>query len=78
MPALLLFLLLPHALATEPIGFDQAVSEALSILSSDDAHDTFTKTFNFVQVVQKKTDKRETIKARETKRTIERTLKNPK
>jgi len=28
----------------------QAVSEALSILASDDAHDTFTKTFNFVQV----------------------------
>jgi len=27
----------------------QAVSEALSILSSDDAHDTFTSTFNFVQ-----------------------------
>merc|ERR1719379_2860839 len=28
----------------------QAVSEALAILSADDAHDTFTKTFNFVQV----------------------------
>merc|ERR1719146_12655 len=28
----------------------QACSEALAILSSDDAHDTFTKTFNFVQV----------------------------
>jgi hypothetical protein len=28
----------------------QACSEALSILSSDDAHDTFTKTFNFMQV----------------------------
>merc|ERR1719359_627746 len=27
----------------------KAVSEALAILSSDDAHDTFTKTFNFVQ-----------------------------
>jgi len=27
----------------------QACSEALAILSSDDAHDTFTKTFNFVQ-----------------------------
>jgi len=26
-----------------------ACSEALSILSSDDAHDTFTKTFNFIQ-----------------------------
>merc|ERR1719456_671427 len=28
----------------------KAVSEALAILSSDDAHDTFTSTFNFVQV----------------------------
>jgi len=28
----------------------QACGEALAILSSDDAHDTFTKTFNFVQV----------------------------
>merc|ERR1719463_778167 len=28
----------------------QACSQALAILSSDDAHDTFTKTFNFVQV----------------------------
>merc|ERR1719231_2019184 len=28
----------------------KAVSEALAILSSDDAHDTFTKTFNFAQV----------------------------
>merc|ERR1719149_517623 len=28
----------------------QAVSEALAILSSDDAHDTFTSTFNFLQM----------------------------
>ena len=28
----------------------QAVSQALAILSSDDAHDTFTSTFNFIQV----------------------------
>merc|ERR1719281_727606 len=28
----------------------QACSQALAILSSDDAHDTFTKTFNFVQL----------------------------
>merc|ERR1719359_2707914 len=27
----------------------KAVSEALAILSSDDAHDTFTSTFNFLQ-----------------------------
>jgi peptidoglycan hydrolase CwlO-like protein len=31
----------------------KAVSEALAILSSDDAHDTFTSTFNFVQVSAK-------------------------
>jgi chromosome segregation ATPase len=31
----------------------QAVSQALAILSSDDAHDTFTSTFNFLQVSQK-------------------------
>merc|ERR1719262_22641 len=31
--------------------------EALAILSSDDAHDTFTKTFNFVQVSAKKESK---------------------
>ena len=29
----------------------KAVSEALAILSSDDAHDTFTSTFNFIQVL---------------------------
>ena len=33
----------------------QACSEALAILSSDDAHDTFTRTFNFVQL--RKTEK---------------------
>ena len=33
----------------------QAVSEALALLSSDDAHDLFTKTFNFVQVAASKT-----------------------
>merc|ERR1719409_2668345 len=31
----------------------KAVSEALAILSSDDAHDTFTSTFNFVQIGKK-------------------------
>ena len=29
-------------------------SEALAILSSDDAHDTFTSTFNFIQVLGSK------------------------
>merc|ERR1719375_1084446 len=37
----------------------QAVSQALAILSSDDAHDTFTSTFNFVQVSQKEEHKRQ-------------------
>jgi len=32
----------------------QACSQALAILSNDDAHDTFTKTFNFVQVAEKR------------------------
>merc|ERR1719191_177404 len=36
----------------------QACSEALAILSSDDAHDTFTRTFNFVQVTEGKVDLR--------------------
>merc|ERR1719321_1217521 len=30
----------------------QACSQALAILSNDDAHDTFTKTFNFVQLAE--------------------------
>merc|ERR1719243_346366 len=37
----------------------QAVSQALAILSSDDAHDTFTSTFNFVQVSHKEESKRQ-------------------
>merc|ERR1719243_235137 len=42
----------------------KAVSEALAILSSDDAHDTFTSTFNFLQVskaTQSKRDRAEKI-----------------
>ena len=35
----------------------QAVSQALAILSSDDAHDTFTSTFNFVQVEPSRSSK---------------------
>merc|ERR1719183_890868 len=35
----------------------QACSEALAILTSDDAHDTFTKTFNFAQIKVSKTGK---------------------
>merc|ERR1719185_43612 len=37
----------------------KAVSEALAILSSDDAHDTFTSTFNFIQRSSKKSSTRE-------------------
>merc|ERR1719446_710862 len=37
----------------------KAVSEALAILSSDDAHDTFTSTFNFLQKSSKKSGTRE-------------------
>merc|ERR1719463_147482 len=40
----------------------KAVSEALAILSSDDAHNTFTSTFNFVQTAQK--SKREAASAK--------------
>lgn len=39
----------------------QAVSEALAILSSDDAHDTFTKTFNFLQVNQQQETRAEAV-----------------
>merc|ERR1719224_111466 len=37
----------------------KACSEALAILSSDDAHDTFTSTFNFIQKSSKKSSTRE-------------------
>merc|ERR1719453_2349682 len=37
----------------------KAVSEALAILSSDDAHDTFTSTFNFIQKSSEKSAVRE-------------------
>merc|ERR1719439_572368 len=37
----------------------KAVSEALAILSSDDAHDTFTRTFNFVQTKVEMKDRKQ-------------------
>merc|ERR1719201_1027580 len=37
----------------------KAVSEALAVLSSDDAHDTFTSTFNFLQVSKATQSKRD-------------------
>merc|ERR1719327_2270374 len=41
----------------------KAVSEALAILSSDDAHDTFTRSFNFVQTKVETTDRQNRDKA---------------
>merc|ERR1719355_548517 len=41
-----------------------ACGEALAILTSDDAHDTFTKTFNFVQLKEGKVDMRREEAAR--------------
>merc|ERR1719214_149859 len=41
----------------------KAVSEALAILSSDDAHDTFTRTFNFVQTKVESKDRKHRDKA---------------
>jgi len=35
-----------------------ACGEALAVLSSDDAHDTFTKTFNFVQIAATSSDEK--------------------
>merc|ERR1719240_2403454 len=39
----------------------KAVSEALAILSSDDAHDTFTSTFNFVQTSAQKSQREKAV-----------------
>merc|ERR1719506_2480684 len=49
----------------------KAVSEALAILSSDDAHDTFTSTFNFIQKSAKssKREKAEKILLKAAKKT---------
>merc|ERR1719327_2006782 len=46
----------------------KAVSEALAILSSDDAHDTFTSTFNFLQTGQKSTREAASAKVAATAR----------
>jgi len=42
----------------------QACGEALAILTSDDAHDTFSRTFNFVQLKEGKVDMRREEAAR--------------
>merc|ERR1719463_966755 len=47
----------------------KAVSEALAILSSDDAHDTFTSTFNFLQKSSSSREKAEKILLKAAKKT---------
>merc|ERR1719359_2612329 len=54
----------------------QAVSEALAILSSDDAHDTFTSTFNFVQVSESHEEKKR-VKAAKVLYHAAKTYANP-
>jgi len=55
-----------------------ACGEALAILSSDDAHDTFTKTFNFVQVEVSKTQEMSREKASAILFQAAKTYGNPK
>jgi DNA repair exonuclease SbcCD ATPase subunit len=45
----------------------KAVSEALAILSSDDAHDTFTSTFNFLQRAEQRTEAKKALLEAATK-----------
>merc|ERR1719146_336190 len=45
----------------------KAVSEALAILSSDDAHDTFTSTFNFLQMAEQRTEAKKALLEAATK-----------
>merc|ERR1719235_2715380 len=53
----------------------KAVSEALAILSSDDAHDTFTSTFNFVQTGKKSSTR---VKAEKILLKVAKKTGNPK
>jgi len=55
----------------------QAVSEALAILSSDDAHDTFTSTFNFVQIKQESAHEVKRVKAAKVLYTAAKKFANP-
>jgi len=55
----------------------QAVSEALAILSSDDAHDTFTSTFNFVQTKQESSHEAKRVKAAKVLYTAAKKYANP-
>jgi chromosome segregation ATPase len=56
----------------------EAVAKALEILSGDDAHDLFTKTFNFVQREAKSTQKRRQTKASKLLAAVARKTHNPK
>merc|ERR1719213_516656 len=58
-------------------GEIQAVSEALAILSSDDAHDTFTSTFNFVQIKQESAHEVKRVKAAKVLYTAAKKFANP-
>merc|ERR1719331_1598542 len=53
----------------------KAVSEALAILSSDDAHDTFTSTFNFIQKSEKSSTR---VKAEKILLKVAKKTGNPK
>jgi len=55
----------------------EAVSKALAILSSDDAHDLFSKTFNFVQTQSMTKDKRR-AQASQLLSSVARKTKNPR
>merc|ERR1719472_313380 len=55
----------------------QAVSEALAILSSDDAHDTFTSTFNFVQIKQESAHEVKRVQAAKVLYTAAKKFANP-
>merc|ERR1711943_109987 len=56
----------------------EACSKALEILSGDDAHDLFTKTFNFVQREAKGKQKRRQAKASKLLAAVARKTHNPK
>merc|ERR1719335_1046836 len=55
----------------------EAVAKAMEILSGDDAHDLFTKTFNFVQREAKSKQKRRRAKASKLLAAVARKTHNP-
>jgi len=56
----------------------EAVAKALEILSGDDAHDLFTKTFNFIQREAKSKQKMRRAKASKLLESVARKTHNPK